>query len=283
MKKAKALTKRKVGEFVRSSEELERPIAEPLDDELVEEVVSAEITTDDFEFEEPKTAMEPAVEAVDEPVLNADPVLDVKPDTLDPMMDIQPIPEHTTEKKNFWGKFKQNVIEEKINVEHETVEVEKEERKSSMSYNAKQSSYSSDASAVVSSTMVIRGDVDLETSLVFAGKIVGNVTCKDTVESKTGGSIEGNLTSLSADFVGGSVKGNVSCEERIVVDEASVIEGDLSAKDIVISGKVVGEVKASGSVKLTHSANIKGDLHAATVSIEAGARLDGKFVVTAAE
>lgn len=282
MKKAKALTKRKVGEFVRSSEELERPIAEPLDDELVEEVVSAEITTDDFEFEEPKAAMEDAVETVEEPVFIDEPVLDEKRDEAESTVELEPIPE-PTEKKNFWGKFKQHVIEEKISVEHETVEVEKEERKSSMSYSAKQSSYSSDASAVVSSTMVIRGDVDLETSLVFAGKIVGNVTCKDTVESKTGGSIEGNLTSLSADFVGGSVKGNVSCEERIVVDEASVIEGDLSAKDIVISGKVVGEVKASGSVKLTHSANIKGDLHAATVSIEAGARLDGKFVVTAAE
>lgn len=282
MKKVKALTKRKVGDFVRSSDELERPVAEPLDEETFEEVVSAEITTDDFEFEEPKPAMEEAVELVEESVeLNEnlsevvvdEPIIESKP---------EPTPEQP-EKKNFWGKFKQQVIDEPINVEHETVEVKKEERKPIMSYSAKQSSYSNDSSAVVSSTMVIRGDVDLETSLVFAGKIVGNVTCKDAVESKNGGSIEGNLSSLSADFVGGTVKGNVSCEERIVVDEESVIEGDLIAKDIVISGKVTGEVKASGSVKLTHTANIKGDLHAATVSIEAGARLDGKFVVTAAE
>lgn len=282
MKKVKALTKRKVGDFVRSSDELERPVAEPLDDESFEDVVSAEITTDDFEFEEPKPAMEEAVERIEEPVELKE-VLNEKP-VEDPVTVSEPetSPEQP-EKKNFWGKFKQQVIEEPISVEHETVEVKKEERKPVMSYSAKQTSYSNDASAVVSSTMVIRGDVDLETSLVFAGKIIGNVSCKDAVESKNGGSIEGNLSSLSADFVGGSVKGNVSCEERIVVDEESVIEGDLTAKDIVISGKVTGEVKASGSVKLTHTANIKGDLHAATVSIEAGARLDGKFVVTAAE
>lgn len=183
-------------------------------------------------------------------------------------------------KVGFWNKFKKNALDEPVKV---VVEEPIKKEESFMSYSAKQSGYEQDAAAIISSTMVIRGDVELDTSLVFAGKIIGNVVCKDSVESKNGGSIEGNLSALSAEFIGGSVKGNVLAQEKIVIDEETVIEGDVSAKDIVISGKVIGEVKASGSVKLTHTANIKGDLHAASVSIEAGARLEGKFIVSAAE
>lgn len=183
-------------------------------------------------------------------------------------------------KSGFWNMFKRSALEEPVKVVAEE-SVKKEE--SVMSYSTKQSAFADDAAAIISSTMVIRGDVELDTSLVFAGKIIGNVLCKETVVSKAGGSIEGNLSALSAEFVGGSVKGNVSAEEKVVVDEDTVIEGDISAKDIVISGKVIGEVKALGTVKLTHTANIKGDLHAASVSIEAGARLEGKFIVSAAE
>ena len=195
--------------------------------------------------------------------------------------EIQETPEQTEEPKlGFWNKFKKSALEEPVKV---VVEEPIKKEESSMSYSTKQSGYAQDAAAVISSTMVIRGDVELDTSLVFAGKIIGNVVCKDAVESKNGGSIEGNLSALSAEFIGGSVKGNVLAQEKIVIDEDTIIEGDVSAKDIIISGKVVGEVKASGSVKLTHTANIKGDLHAASVSIEAGARLEGKFIVSATE
>jgi cytoskeletal protein CcmA (bactofilin family) len=179
-------------------------------------------------------------------------------------------------KTGFWTHFKKQVAEEEVEVVSEPRE---KEEKVVMSYSAKQSGYGSEADAIISASMVITGNIELETGLVFAGKIIGNVSCKDTVESKAGGSIEGDLSALSAEFVGGSVKGNVTVGERVVVDEETVIEGDIKAKDIVISGKVVGEIKAENSVRLTSSAVIKGDLFAASISIETGAKVEGKFVV----
>ena len=185
----------------------------------------------------------------------------------------------TDEKKNgLWKLFKKPLIEVEVDSSKETKKKEKEESVV-MSFNSNQSSYGSDASAIISASMVITGDVDLETNLICAGKIIGNINCKGTIETKVGGSIVGNISAQSAEIVGGNTKGNISVEEKIVVDIESSIEGDIKAKDVVISGKVVGEIKAENTVRLTASANIQGDLYATSINIEAGAKLNGKFVV----
>lgn len=251
---------------------------EPNQDELIETVVESESDLDLDETSNDTTE----VKVVEEVVLENEATEEV----------IENVIEETTEEVNeeieekavieeekktgFWTHFKKQVAEEEVEVVSEPRE---KEEKVVMSYSAKQSGYGSEADAIISASMVITGNIELETGLVFAGKIIGNVSCKDTVESKAGGSIEGDLSALSAEFVGGSVKGNVTISERVVVDEETVIEGDIKAKDIVISGKVVGEIKAENSVRLTSSAVIKGDLFAASISIETGAKVEGKFVV----
>lgn len=273
MKKAKALTKRKVDDFVRSNDEITLLDIEPLDEEVVS--FGQELAIEGIETM--ASIPTPYETTVDDLILDSDA-------TLDGLIPAQNAGETETvhEKRSFWQTFKRQVVEEEVKIESTPVEVEKEESLV-MSYNAKSNGYENGSAAVVSATMVIKGDVELATSLVCSGKVVGNVNCKESVEFKKGGSIEGNINAVSADFVGGDVKGNVTCEDRVMIDEETVVVGDLNAKDIVISGKVTGEVKASGSVKLMHSANIKGDLYAASVSIEAGARLEGKFVVSSAE
>lgn len=265
MKKTKHQSKKKVDDILRASdlhlhessetESIDQPEEVEALLEVEEEVV--EIITDDTQVLEVFEEV-PIEKTTDFPEDN-------------PRDDVE------NEKVGFWGMFKKSASEEIVEVVREPKQEEK--RDTAMSYNTKQSGYNVDAASIVSSTMVVTGDIELETSLVVAGKIVGNVNCKDTFEAKNGGSVQGNLSALSAEFVNGSVKGNITVQERIVVDEASVIEGDITAKDIVISGKVIGEVKASSTVRLTETASIKGDLYSASISIESGAELEGKFVV----
>lgn len=278
MKKVKALTKRKVSDFIRSTDEIVLPETQPLDEEVILlDDVTLEDVIDDVEIEVQTDVTESEVSfappAADDTTLIDEPSM-IQTDEASDL-------ETTSDKRHFWQSFKRQIIQENIVIEHQPIEVKKEESQS-MSFNQKSASYSNE-SAVISSTMVIKGDVELDTSLVCSGKIVGNVKCKDGVEFKKGGSIEGDVNAVSAEFVGGDVKGNVLCEDHISVDEETSIVGNLNAKDVVISGKVVGEVKATGSVKLMHSAVIKGDLFAASISIESGARLEGKFVVNTAE
>lgn len=243
---------------------------EPNQDELIETVVESESDLDLDETSYDTTE----VEVVEEVVLENEATEEVTEEIEEEIEEEVVVEEE--KKKGFWTHFKKQVAEEEVEVVSEPRE---KEEKVVMSYSAKQSGYGSEAEAIISASMVITGNIELETGLVFAGKIIGNVNCKDTVESKAGGSIEGDLSALSAEFVGGSVKGNVTVSERVVADEETVIEGDIKAKDIVISGKVVGEIKAENSVRLTSSAVIKGDLFAASISIETGAKVEGKFVV----
>ena len=278
MKKVKHQSKRKVEDILRSAED--HPIVQE-DLDLDENVEDLKIIDEIEDVLSDEVVEEIAQEVVEEVFVDSE-LNKTEEETSE---DVELVEEtkveetHDDEKTSgFWGMFKKQVIKEEINIVSEPKKEVKEE-KVSMSYNAKQTSYSSDTTAVISATMVITGDIEIETGLVISGKVIGNVNCKDAVESKNGGSIEGNLSALSAEFVGGSVKGNVTVEERIVIDEETVIEGDVKAKDLVISGKVVGEIKAANTVRLTSSANIKGDLYASSISIESGAKLDGRFVV----
>lgn len=296
MKKVKHQSKRKVEDILRSAED--HPIIDSNDEELeeiVEELELVESVTEETVEELVQTEeiivdetpiIEEMVEFKPEETMDIIENNDTEVETVEVNsqedISVEETINETEEdekKSGFWGMFKKQVIDEEIELIEEEPKVQIKEEKSVMSYSSKQSGYTSDSAAIVSASMVITGDVELETSLVISGKIVGNVVCKDTVESKQGGSIVGNLSALSAEFVGGSVKGNITVDEKIVIDEETVIEGDVKAKDIVISGKVIGEIKAENTVRLTSSANIKGDLYAASINIESGAKLDGRFVV----
>lgn len=298
MKKAKAFTKRKVTDFVRSGEEFDLPVIEPLENE--DEKLEVQLETSEIlstVVEETPLLTNPQLEATEDLVQDAEWIEEAKEAEVENHASKETLNAETHEdskeetlvggqtietdksKKHFWNTYKRQVIEEPISIESQSPQTVVKEERVKMSYSAKQSGYTSESAAVISNTMVIRGDIELDTALVVAGRVVGNVKCKDIVESKSGGSVEGDIQAETVKLIGGEVKGNIICAERVEVDAESKVTGDVSAKDIVLSGSITGEVKAAGMVTLTHSASIKGDLYAGSVSIEAGAKLDGKFVV----
>ena len=152
-----------------------------------------------------------------------------------------------------------------------------------MSYGSNRPMGAMEPAAVISSTMVINGDIELDTSLAVSGKVIGNITCKDQVDANEGSQFEGNINADSAKFTGGQVKGNVTCANRLEMDQNSTVTGDVVAQSAVISGTVVGQIKCSESVTLTRTASVKGDLFSASISVEAGAKLEGKYVVSSSD
>jgi len=159
--------------------------------------------------------------------------------------------------------------------ENQTIELESEEPMNNLKTK------SNEPSAVISKMMSVTGNVELETSLLLAGKIVGDVNCKDAIEVYPSGNVEGNISAESIKLTGGEVKGNIHCTGTLETDSATVINGDISANIIFMRGKVTGQVKASESVSLSSTAVVKGDLASASISVERGAMLEGKYSVTA--
>jgi len=134
-------------------------------------------------------------------------------------------------------------------------------------------------SAVISEMMTISGNVEMATPLLLAGKVIGNIDCKDNIEVRQSGSVQGNIKVHSIKLTGGEINGNIVCEGTLETDEETVITGDVSAEIVILCGKVTGQVKANESVSLSSTAVVKGDLYSASISVEKGAVLDGKYSV----
>lgn len=188
--------------------------------------------------------------------------------------------EDSKPKLPFWKAIKKENEVEVQPEKHQNLGVTKKEEDRFMSYGSNRPSGAMEPAAVISSTMVIKGDVELDTSLSVSGKVYGNITCKDQVDANEGSYFEGNINAASAKFTGGEVKGNVTCQNQFEMDQHSAMTGDLVAQSAVISGNVVGQIKCTDSVTLTRTASVKGDLYSASISVEAGARLEGKYVVS---
>lgn len=137
-----------------------------------------------------------------------------------------------------------------------------------------------DENAVVSKLMVIRGDIKVDTPLLLAGKVIGNIECGDHIEISNNGSVEGNVIAKSINLMGGNIKGNITCEGTLETDEDTIITGDINTAIALISGEVTGEIRAKESVTLASTSVIKGDLISAIIGVEKGASLEGKYIVS---
>lgn len=188
--------------------------------------------------------------------------------------------EDKSNKHGFWSAFKkQNHASEPISVVETTPTNPAETAERELPAMEHPTYKAENAEAIVCDTMTIKGDVELDASILIAGKIYGNVNCNKRLETKVGSFIEGNVMAQSADLFGGEVKGNITCEENLLIDEVTVVHGDLSGKKVVISGKVTGNISASESVTLNKTATVSGNLSSASISVESGAALEGQYTV----
>jgi cytoskeletal protein CcmA (bactofilin family) len=89
---------------------------------------------------------------------------------------------------------------------------------------------------------------------------------------------QGTLSVQGSLRVDGHLHGSVDNAKHIVVGEEGKVEGDLSAKSVVISGEVDGNI-CSDVLEVLNTARIKGDIRCGQVKIEEGAVLNGKILV----
>ena len=92
----------------------------------------------------------------------------------------------------------------------------------------------------------------------------------------TGNNINGTLEFNGTVRLDGKVTGNiVSTTGTVIIGEKASIEADIVVGMALISGEVVGTIKATEKIELYPSARITGDLVAKIIRIEAGARFIG--------
>jgi cytoskeletal protein CcmA (bactofilin family) len=93
-------------------------------------------------------------------------------------------------------------------------------------------------------------------------------------------SLKGELSGSEELWVGGNVEGTLRFSgARVVVGASGTVHGEIEARDIVIEGRVDGNLRADERVAISRSGQIKGDASAPRVAIEEGAVFNGAVEV----
>jgi len=87
----------------------------------------------------------------------------------------------------------------------------------------------------------------------------GNMIFKDPVNLKINGTFEGSLTT----------KGNLT------IGESAEVNADIIGENIVIAGKVTGDIIAERSLRLVAPARVIGDIRSPSLMVDEGAVLQG--------
>src|ERR1700722_17088485 len=88
--------------------------------------------------------------------------------------------------------------------------------------------------------------------------------------------IKGEVTGSESLYMDGRVEGSISLSgNRVTVGRNGVVAANISAREIVVLGKVRGNLTASDRVDIRSDGSLTGDVVAARISIEDGAYFKG--------
>jgi cytoskeletal protein CcmA (bactofilin family) len=104
--------------------------------------------------------------------------------------------------------------------------------------------------ATIGKTVVIKGEVSGNESLYIDGRIEGTLTFKD---------------------------------HRVTVGRNGVVQANISAREVVIMGKVTGNIECSDRVDIRSEGSLTGDIQSRRISVEDGALLRGSVQLTPAD
>ena len=89
-------------------------------------------------------------------------------------------------------------------------------------------------------------------------------------------SIKGEITGTESLFIDGKVEGSINIPgNRVTVGKNGVVNASISAREIVVLGKLKGNVNATDRVDIRAEGALTGDVAAARISIEDGAFFKG--------
>ena len=103
-----------------------------------------------------------------------------------------------------------------------------------------------------------------------------------TIHSYVGSNttIKGNLECSDNFLVEGAVEGNLNSNGTIVLGKNAVVRGDVRAREVAVSGIVVGTIRCSDRLEIFASAKIVGTIQAPVLKMEPGAQINGRVLMS---
>lgn len=91
--------------------------------------------------------------------------------------------------------------------------------------------------------------------------------------------VEGDFSSEGEVVIEGQVNGSLGTSSVLTVGPDALIKADIKANEAHISGTVEGNVFVTKGLDISSSAKVTGDLTAETISVEAGAQIQGRVTI----
>jgi cytoskeletal protein CcmA (bactofilin family) len=89
--------------------------------------------------------------------------------------------------------------------------------------------------------------------------------------------IKGELSGSEDLYVDGRVEGTISLKgNKLTIGPNGEVTASVEARNVVVEGKLKGDIQASERVELRKSALMTGDIIAQRISVEEGAGVQGK-------
>jgi len=93
--------------------------------------------------------------------------------------------------------------------------------------------------------------------------------------------VKGDLEFTGGLHVQGTVEGNISVGKeggRLIIGETGTVKGEIQVPQVVINGRVEGDVHATENLELAEKASVEGNVYYLMIEMVMGARVNGKLV-----
>ncbi len=131
---------------------------------------------------------------------------------------------------------------------------------------------------VISTTTTINGTVSSKGHIRIEGNVIGDIFAYGDI--KVTGKVAGDIEGGNIELGGCIVEGDVKARGDANIGKDSTLSGDMKGQLVTIDGKIKGNVEALKGAHMAGTSLIKGSIAAPTLSMSAGAELQGKVNVS---
>jgi cytoskeletal protein CcmA (bactofilin family) len=89
--------------------------------------------------------------------------------------------------------------------------------------------------------------------------------------------VEGEFNGHGNIVIEGKLNGNIKTDGHILIGDKAEIKANIESDSAFVSGKVSGNIKVNNSIDIAKSATIKGDIEASSIAVEAGSKINGNI------
>jgi cytoskeletal protein CcmA (bactofilin family) len=116
---------------------------------------------------------------------------------------------------------------------------------------------------------------------IFSAKKSDNAGVMDTIIGEKA-RFKGEINSSGPICVNGEFEGRLSSGGEIIIARGSLVRGEVNGKNVIVSGRVEGNIIAHQSLEITKDGRVHGDLTGGRVVIEEGSSYRGRVKIEGA-